>query len=168
MNMRTLIPWGRENEVSTTRSGEEPSPFLALHRQVNRLFDDFFRDFDTPFSHNGRSGNWPSVEVSEGDKEVKVVAELPGLEEKDIDVTLNDGILTLKGEKKHEADGRETNGSFYSERWHGRFERTLRLGADVDPNKVKASFKQGVLTISVEKRPEAQRQVKRITINRGN
>jgi HSP20 family protein len=91
---------------------------------------------------------------------------LPGLEEKDIDVTLNDGILTLKGEKKHEADGRETNGSFYSERWHGRFERTLRLGADVDPNKVKASFKQGVLTISVEKRPEAQRQVKRITINR--
>ena len=166
MNMRTLIPWGRENEVGTPRSGEEPSPFLALHRQVNRLFDDFFRDFDTPFARNGSSSGWPSVEVSEDDKQVKVVAELPGLDEKAIDVTLRDGVLMLKGEKKHETYGHETNGSIYSERWHGHFERALRLGSDVDPDKVKASFKKGVLTIMVEKRPEAQRQTKRIAINR--
>lgn len=166
MNMRTLIPWGRENDVTTTRSGEEQSPFVALHRQVNRLFDDFFRDFETPFSRNGGSASWPSVEINEGDKQVKVVAELPGLDEKDVDLTLRDGILFLKGEKKHETEARETNGAIYSERWHGQFERALRLGSDVDPDKVKASFKKGVLTITVEKRPEAQRQIRHIAINR--
>lgn len=102
MNMRSIIPWGRDSAVpATTRGAEEPSPFLSLHRQVNRLFDDFFRDFDAPLSR-GWSSAWPNVEVSEGDRQVKVVAELPGLDENDIDVTLRNGVLTLKGEKKRE------------------------------------------------------------------
>ena len=87
------------------------------------------------------------------------MAELPSLEQKDIEVTLHDGMLTLKGEKQS-----ESNGTVYSERWHGRFERSLQLGPDVDPDKVNAAFKNGVLTITVAKRPEAQRQVKRIPI----
>jgi HSP20 family protein len=69
-------------------------------------------------------------------------------------------VLTLKGDKKI-----ENNGSVYSERWHGQFERSLQLGPDVDPDTVKADFKKGVLTITFEKRPEAQRQVRRIAIN---
>jgi HSP20 family protein len=161
MNMRSIVPWGRENTVpATNRDGDESSSFLSLHRQVNRLFDDFFRDFDMPLSRVW-SSNWPSVEVSEGPGQVTIVAELPGLDEKDIDITLRDGVLTLKGEKK-----KESNGATYSERWHGQFARAIELGPDVDPDKVKASFAKGVLTITLEKRPDAQSQVKRIAINR--
>lgn len=163
MNMRSLIPWGRETTLPSTRSSDEASPFLSLHRQMNRLFDDFFRDFDTPVLRNGWSTGWPNVEVSEGEKEIKVIAELPGLDDKDVDVTLRDGVLTLKGEKKH-----ETSGSVYSERWHGQFARAIELGTEVDPEKVKALFNKGVLTITLEKRPESQSHVKRIAINRGD
>jgi HSP20 family protein len=81
------------------------------------------------------------------------------LEEKDIEVTLHNGFLTLRGEKKSESQD-----AVYSERWHGRFERSMQLGPDVDPDRVNAAFKNGVLTITVPKRPEAQRQVKRIPI----
>jgi len=88
-----------------------------------------------------------------------VVAELPGMDEKDLDVSLHDGMLTLKGEKKS-----ESNTAVYSERWHGQFQRSLPIGPDVDPDKVSASFKNGVLTVTLAKRPEAQRQVKRIPI----
>jgi len=161
--MRNLIPWGRSNAVPTQRASDEGSPFLALHRQMDRLFDDFFRDFDTPLLRNAWSsgGGWPSIEVSDGDREVKVVAELPGLDEKDIDITLRDGVLTLKGEKKG-----ENNSARYSERWHGQFARSVELGADINPDRVRASFDKGVLTIALEKRPEAQSSVKRIAINR--
>jgi HSP20 family protein len=161
--MRNLIPWGRSNAVSTQRASDEANPFLALHRQMDRLFDEFFRDFDAPILRNSWSsgGGWPSIEVSEGDREVKVVAELPGLDEKDVDVTLRDGVLTLKGERKG-----ENNGARYSERWHGQFARSIELGAEVDPDRVRASFDKGMLTIALEKRPEAQSNVKRIAINR--
>jgi HSP20 family protein len=97
--------------------------------------------------------------VSETDDEVKIVAELAGLEERDVDMTLQDGVLTLKGQKRL-----EKNGTVYSERWEGAFERIIPVGQDVDPDKVKASFKGGVLTIRLPKKPEAQRQVKRISI----
>jgi HSP20 family protein len=161
MAITDLIPWNRTRSVPAVRQPEE-HPFLALHREMNRMFDSFFREFDSPMTTRpGWSvGGWPNVEVSETDNEVKLVAELPGMEEKDIELNFNDGMLTLKGEKKS-----ETNGAVYSERWHGEFERTFQLGPDVDPDKIKADFKNGVLTIAAGKRPEAQRQVKRIAIN---
>ena len=85
--------------------------------------------------------------------------DLPGMDQKDIYISLTDGMLTIKGEKQS-----ETNGASYSERWHGRFERSLRLGPDVDPDQVNAEMKNGVLTVTAKKRPEAQRQVKRIPV----
>lgn len=160
MDVKSLIPWGRNRNTPALRNTEDTGPFLAPYREMNRMFDDFVRGFDMPFaSRLGWSEGWPRVEVSETEKEVKVVAELPGLEEKDVQVTLHDGTLTLKGEKKA-----ESNGSVYSERWHGSFQRSLELGPDIDPEKVEASFKSGVLTITLGKRPEAQSQVKRILI----
>lgn len=162
MDVKSLIPWGRNRNTPALRYSQEVSPFLALHREMNRLFDDFFRGFDVEFpapSRFGGSGGWPSVEVSETDKEVKVVAELPGLDEKDVAVTLHDGVLTLKGEKKG-----KSNGSVYSERWQGSFQRSIQLGPEIDPEKVTASFKNGVLTIVLAKRPEAQSQVTQIPI----
>ena len=78
----------------------------------------------------------------------------------DVEVTLHDGVLTLRGEKKL-----ERKGTLYNERWEGVFERDIPVGDDIDPDKVKATFKNGVLTIALSKKPEAQREVKRITIN---
>jgi HSP20 family protein len=91
MAMRDLIPWSRGRDVSVHRG--EDNPFLTLHREMNRLFDDVFRGFDiTPFGSerffDRVGGSWPSVEVSETDKEIRVTAELPGLEEKDVQVQL--------------------------------------------------------------------------------
>jgi HSP20 family protein len=159
MNVRDLIPWSRNRSVPAPSQSDNANPFLALHREMNRIFDDYARGFDWPPFSTGWSAGWPHVEVSETDDDVRVVAELPGLQEKDIEVTLHNGLLTLKGEKKS-----ESRSAVYSECWQGRFERSMQLGPDVDPDKVSASFKDGVLTITVAKRPEPQRQVKRIPI----
>ena len=99
MAMRDLIPWNnnRGREVSVRR-GEEATPFLTLHREMNRLFDDVFRGFDiAPFGSDRsfeRTMGWPNIEVNETDKQVNVIAELPGLEEKDMEVELADGALS--------------------------------------------------------------------------
>ena len=159
MALTDLIPWNRNQNMPAPR---QPDPFVAFRRQMDRMFDDFFRGFNVPMTGTAgwSVGTWPHVEVSETDNEVKLVAELPGMEEKEIELNFNDGLLTLKGEKKT-----ETNAAVYSERWHGQFERSFQLGPDVDPDKIKAGFKNGVLTVTAGKRPEAQRQVKRIAIN---
>lgn len=163
MDMRDLIPWGRGGRaVSNRRYNDTGDPFLSLHREMDRLFDSFFRDVDLPGRHaSAWGGGWPHVEVSDTDKEVRVVAELPGLEEKDVELTLQDGVLSISGEKKS-----ETENPRYSERWQGRFQRMIQLGPDIDPDKVNADFKNGVLTVSVAKRPEAQSAVKRIPIGK--
>lgn len=156
MNVKDLVPWSKNRNLEKSRFAESSSPFLALHREMNRMFDDFLRDFDGP----GRSATaWPHIEISETNDEIRVVAELAGLEQRDVDVTIDDGVLTLKGQKSL-----EKNGTLYSERWEGAFERTIPVGPDVDADKVKASFKNGVLTVRLSKKPEAQRQAKRIAV----
>jgi len=160
MKMEDLIPLKKSRNVPVKQYTEDSHPFLAPHHEMNRLFDDFFRGFDMPLdSRFGWSGSWPSVEVSEDDKEVRVVAEVAGLDEKDVEVTLSDGVLTLRGEKEH-----ESKDPVYSERWQGSFERSLDLGPEIDPDKVNASFKNGVLTITAAKRGDVQSRVKRIPI----
>lgn len=159
MPLRDLIPGNnRSRDLSPHRS--EANPFLALHREMNRLFDDAFRTFDlTPFG--SQAIGWPNLEVKETEKEVNVIAELPGLEEKDINVELRDGLLTISGEKKSETEDKERR---FSERYYGRFERSVPVD-DVDQDKVEASFKNGVLTVTLPKLPTAQHKVKRIAIN---
>ncbi|HYG85672.1 MAG TPA: Hsp20/alpha crystallin family protein [Azospirillum sp.] len=163
MSVRDLIPWGREQSPSM-RGGEVMDPFLSLHREMNRLFDDVFRSFDRRMPSLGFSGGmgWPHMDVVETDKEYRVTAELPGLEEKDVELTFQDGVLTLKGEKKVEHDG---DNALHSERYYGRFQRALSVGPDVDEDKVSASFKNGVLTVVLPKSPETESKAKRIRIN---
>jgi HSP20 family protein len=164
MSVRDLVPLKRGRDV-TVRRGEEANPFLALHREMNRLFDDVFRGFDlTPFGFDRgfeSTIGWPNIEVSDTDKEMKVTAELPGLEEKDVELELANGVLAIKGEKKTETEGK---GRLFSERYYGRFERRIRA-EDVEEDKVSASFRNGVLTVTLPKTAQAQRQVKRIAIN---
>jgi HSP20 family protein len=170
MNMRDLIPWSRGGGTSQGQStfqapsvfqNEGESPFLALHREMNRLFDDAFRSFDAPTLF-GRMPTWPSLEVSETDKEVRVAAELPGLEENDVEVLLEDGGLTIRGEKKAESEDKERH---FSERFYGRFERRIPLGFEAEEEKVSAAFKNGVLTVTVPKTAEAQKSMRRVPIN---
>ncbi|TXH32258.1 MAG: Hsp20/alpha crystallin family protein [Rhodospirillaceae bacterium] len=161
VKMRNLIPWGRSDRNIPARNyGDESSPFFSLHREMNRLFDDFFRDADFP-GIGRRGGSWPQVEMRESDKDVTVVAELPGIEEKDVELSLQQNTLTLKGERKSESEG-----ALYSERWHGQFQRTIQLSPDIDPEKATAVFKNGILTVTFAKRPEAQSTTKRIPIGK--
>jgi HSP20 family protein len=106
-------------------------------------------------------GGWPSVEISNGEREIKVTAEVPGLEEKDIEVLLDDGVLTLKGEKRSEMEDKEKQ---FSERYYGRFERRIPVGYEIEEEKIDARFKNGVLSVTLPKTEKAQSQMKRIAI----
>jgi HSP20 family protein len=161
--MRDLIPLSRGRDV-TVRRGEERNPFVALHREVNRLFDDVFRGFDLMPSGSDRffdrAIGWPNIEISDNDKEIKVTAEVPGHDEKDIAVELANDPLVIKGEKKTETEDKDR---LFSERYYGRFERRIPV-EEVDEDKVSAAFKNGVLTVTMPKAPQLQSQVKRIAV----
>jgi HSP20 family protein len=165
MNVRDLVPWSRgDRERSPAARSESISPVMNLHREMNRLFDDMFRGFDDSRFFGGRS-RWPSLDVEETDKEYRVTAELPGLEERDVEVLLQDGLLTVRGEKRIESENRNRT---HSERFYGRFERQISLDRDVDQNAVSANFKNGVLTVTVPKDAQAVERTKRIPINAGS
>ena len=163
MAVRDLIPSGRRREV-TSRRGEELNPFLTLHREMNRLFDEVVRGFDVaPFGDrfSEMAVGWPNIELSETDKELKVTAELPGLDEKDVQVELANGTLVIRGEKKTETEDKDR---LFSERTYGRFERRIPV-EDVQEDKISAAFKNGVLTVTMPKSPRATAKIKRIAIN---
>jgi HSP20 family protein len=168
MNVRDLIPWNRAENKSPALY-RDVDPFMTLHREVNRLFDDVFRSFDNfgmgrfPSLASGRMGwDWPSVEVSETDKEIRVTADLPGLEDKDVEVLLNGDVLTLRGEKRSETEDKDRQ---FSERYYGQFERRVALSTEVEEDKIEARFKNGVLTVTMPKAEQAQSKAKRIAIN---
>jgi HSP20 family protein len=101
MDTRDLVPWDREREVNAPRTREDP--FSVLHREMNRMFEEHARSFDpTPWAAWGREGFHPRTDVCETDDAVLVTAEIPGLEEKDFEIDLSEGALSLKGEKRHE------------------------------------------------------------------
>jgi HSP20 family protein len=168
MAIRDLIPWSRQENrlpasISVDQRDREDHPLLSLHREVNRLFDDVFRGFDTPaLGGVGRSLTWPHVELGETDKDIRVTAELPGLDEKDVDISLEEGVLTLRGEKRSEVEDQERG---YSERSYGRFERRISLPKGIDRDRANATFRNGVLTVTLPKTEAANENVRRIPIN---
>lgn len=161
MAMRDLMPWGRQEGRAPALYDERRDPFTALRREMDRLFDDTFRSFGLTAPGSWQSRTWPSVEVNETDTDIRVTAELPGLGEKDVELTLENGVLTLRGERKSETDDRERG---YSERFYGRFERRIALPAGIDEAKINARFDNGMLNITLPKSPEAERG-RRIPIN---
>ena len=161
MNVRDLVPWSRgDRERSPASRSDSLHPVVSLHREMNRLFDNVFQGIDDSRLFAGRSG-WPSMDVEETDKEYRVTAELPGLEERDVEVLVQDGLLTVRGEKKLETEAQNRT---YSERFYGRFERQITLDRDVDESAVKATFKKGILTVTVPKSARALERSKRIPI----
>ena len=167
MAVRDLIPWGRnQSSVPTNvQGGSELDPFLTLHREMNRVFEDMFRRFDTGLPSASTAQGWPILEVNATDKEVRVSAELPGLDEKDVEVLVDDGVLTIRGEKKSETDDKDRG---FSERYYGRFERRIALPFEVEEDKAEATFKNGVLTLTMPKSARAEEKAKRIPIGGKN
>ncbi len=161
MSVRDLIPWGRQtssNQAPVPYRESEMTPFFGLRREIDRLFDDMFR---MPNLAGVGTMTWPSVEVSDSDREVRISAEIPGLSEKDVELTVHDGVLSIRGEKKSETEDKNRG---YSERWYGRFERRLALPSGVQDDKAEASFRDGVLTVTLPKSTEAT-SGRRIPIN---
>ena len=159
MNLKSLIPIGRESTVAR----RDANPFTSLQREIDRLFDDFSRGFPTVSSFPAFTTPplTPSMDVTETDKEIEVTAELPGLEEKDVQINVADGVLTIKGEKKAEKEEKDKN-YWMVERSYGSFARSLELPAGVDPDAIKASISKGVLKVSVPK--SAPAQVKKVEV----
>ena len=166
MSIRDLMPHTRSgNSLPATSGRREDSPFLSLHREMNRLFDDMFRDFGSLQSFDSAQpsfGNWPSVEITESGNDLHVTAEMSGMDEKDVEVLMDDGVLVLRGEKRSESEDKDRR---FSERFYGRFERRIPLGYDIDQDKIDAQFKNGLLTVTLPRSPEAQSRIKRIAIN---
>jgi HSP20 family protein len=143
-------------------------PFQALRAEMDQLFDNFFQGaFAAPAYIEGRHETLvPSLDMRETDTSIIIEAELPGLDIKDVELTVENGVLSISGEKKTEK--REEKENFHlMERRYGRFERHMRLPETVDENKVEARFEKGVLRVNLPKKPEAVKQHKKIAIKAG-
>ena len=147
-------------------SREVWEPFGSLQRDMERLFEDFSRDFGWGPPAAAGAGMAPRVDVSETDSEIKIEAELPGVDEKDVEVVLSNGRLTIKGEKKQEKEEKKKDYHMV-ERSYGSFARSIALPFQADPDKVKATFAKGVLNVTVPKPPEVKAKEKKIAIGKG-
>ena len=165
MNFGSLIPW-REKSAAPASQDDFFDPFVTLRREVDRMFEDFFTNFGgralSPLP-GGRQGVMPAIDVAETDKELVITAEMPGLDEKNFEVTLAGDVLTLKGKKKAERE--QKNGdAYYMERRFGSFRRSVRLPFEVNDQAVDAKYTNGVLTIRVAKPADMQKEVRRIEV----
>jgi HSP20 family protein len=171
MQRRSLLPsaFGGFTAPSLRQGGD---PFLALHREMNRLFDEAFRGFGLaeggagPEAFASSGVAVPRIDVSETDQELKVLVELPGVNQNDVEITLVDDVLTIRGEKKAEHEDRQQN-YHVMERSYGSFARSVRLPFAVDPDRVQATFRDGVLTVALPKPAEVQQKERRIQISGG-
>lgn len=150
-------------------------PFETLRREIDRLFDETERGFwRFPFGGSAfdveplwrRPITWvaaPAVDISEKEKEYEIVAELPGMDESNIEVKVSNGTLTIKGEKKEEKEEKKKD-YYLCERRFGSFQRSFQVPDGVDTDKIEASFKKGVLTVTLPKTPEALKKEKKIAV----
>ncbi len=151
--VKSFIPVGREPSNLPARF----APFATLQQEIDQLFDDFgrnFFDFGRGLSGLPSLGATeiaaPRMNVAETDRAVEITAELPGLEEKDVQINFADDILTIRGERKAEKEEKDKNYRLF-ERSYGAFARSLALPPGTDPHKIKASIDKGVLKVTVEK-----------------
>ena len=160
MQIKDLIPWARKDHAPEPKS-EDNNPIATLQRDMNRVFESFWNragDLDWPWG-----GGDAKSDVVETKDHVEVSIELPGMDMQDIEVSVTDDMLNVKGEKKVERQ-EEKKGYYLSERSYGAIYRTIPLPPGVDGGKAEASFKNGVLTIKLPQTPEAQAKVKRIEV----
>lgn len=165
MALRDLITWNRKKQQQM--QPELQHPVATLHREVDQLFDDFLRGFDRfpslPFRKERLSDFSPKINVSENDKDIEVTVEVPGMDQNDVDVSLKDDVLTIKGEKKQEKEEKDKE-YYHVERSYGSFYRSLQVPCEVDQDNINAAFKKGVLKITLPKSIKAQENVRKIEV----
>jgi HSP20 family protein len=150
------------------------APFESLRQEIDRLFDDFGMGFRWPFGRSlfaaepafRRELTWakmPAVDVVESEKGYEITADLLGMDEKNIEVKVTDGVLTMKGERQEEKE-EKNKGYYLQERSFGSFQRSFELPESIDSHKIEATFKKGVLTVKLPKKAEAQKPAKKIEV----
>lgn len=171
----TKLPVKTEKTASSVQTWK---PFGNLRHEIDRLFDEFDGGFwRSPFRRSvfdvvpfwSREPSWPSapaVDFTDTEKAYELTAELPGIDEKDVDVKVANGVLTMKGEK-HEDKEEKKKDYYLRERTFGSFERAFQLPDGVDTDKIEAKFKKGILTVTLPKKPEAQSTAKKIDVKAG-
>ena len=165
MVLGNLIPFKKANRTIQVRPSDELS-LTGLQRRMNRLFEDFCSDWGVEPSGGlslSEQDYVPAVDVAETDKDITVTAELPGMDQKDIEVTLNEDVLTIRGEKKQEKEHKDAR-CYHRECSYGAFVRSIQLPGQVNQDQVKASFKKGVLKIQMPKLESETSKSKKITI----
>lgn len=166
MASRFLAPLGVGRGGGLQPFGGFPDPFSMLQREMNRLLDDVARDFSgmpTPGMTTGQIIAPPRIDIQERDKDLCVTAEIPGVNESDIQLTVQDDVLLLRGEKKAERE--EERGNMHlMERAYGTFQRAIQLPFVPDPEQIDANFRNGVLTITIPKQAQQQERMRRIQV----
>lgn len=148
------LPWRR------SRAGEARHPLARLRRDMEGMFDEFWRGWAPSIWGEG-SNLWPTLDIRETDSEVVAELEVPGMKPGELDLTVTENALTIKGEKKAERD--ETEGEYHvTERGYGAFHRTVQLPAGVDADRAEARYKDGILTITLPKTEKSK--VKKIEV----
>lgn len=153
-----LIPWRNKREERGIVTAAEERPLARLREEMDQLFERFWRDpFGVRFGEifPSASGLGVRMNLAESENEVTVTAELPGVDPKDVEISVSDNLLTIRGEKKQEKEDKRRN-YHYIERSYGSFHRSIQLPSTADPGRVEAEYKNGVLTVTLQKRPEAK------------
>lgn len=158
MDLRTLMPFGRREQ------GEDP--FSAMRREIDRVFDDMTRGMSLARPAMGLGAMAPRLDVKDTGQAIEVHAELPGVDEKDVELDYANGILTLRGEKRQEREEKE-KGYYLMERAYGSFMRQIPMPAEIDETKIAARFEKGVLSVVLPKAPEAAGRTRKIEIGGG-
>jgi len=166
----------KSEEKAPERAAADWSPLANMRREFDRMLEEFpwagwrrpLARFDVEPFFRGFAGVGavPAVDIAEKEKEYEITAELPGMDESNIDVKFADGMLTIKGEKKEEREEKKKD-YFLSERRYGSFQRSFPVPESVDANKIEAKFVNGILTIKLPKSAEAQKNEKKIAIKKG-
>ncbi|MGD9504667.1 MAG: Hsp20/alpha crystallin family protein [Syntrophobacteraceae bacterium] len=183
MELKKLAPWNwfhKEEErqpsaLPVQRQGatQPYNPVARFHDEIDRMFESFFRGFGFPSVGGGEggplaaAGAWlkPTVDVAAGEKEYTISVELPGVDEKDVQLELSEDTLIVKGEKKQEKEEKD-KGFYRMERSYGSFQRVLSLPDDADREGVSAAYKNGVLKVTIPRKAEPKKEAKQIAINK--
>lgn len=160
MNFRSLIPF---NRTASALQNDSIDMFSSLQREMNKLFDHAWRGFDSSAELKNVSLS-PQVDIRENAESYEIVAELPGVDQKDVHLEMNDQTLVLKGEKKIDKEDKNRKGYSLQERYYGSFMRSFVLPADVQSDKVSASFDKGILTILLPRNANPAAKVKKIEV----
>jgi len=168
MDKATDVPVNKSRQPSSFRdlASQVTEPMGWLRSEIDRLFDDFGRPGQSILNFGNRTTlPVPALDMVEDEKAYRLTAELPGLKEEDVEISVADGVLTISGEKKEESE-RKDKGFMLNERRYGAFRRQIGLPNDIDPNGIKATFDKGVLTITLAKDEKAAPRRQKIAIEK--